>query len=90
MKKYALPLRARLALVEIGADEMGGAVKLPSRLKILKLYVGGPLGSPSTGRPWPGSLQTILGAAGGRTTTGSRLGTLELPQTVRLSEMRAL
>src|SRR5215210_5792855 len=39
-------------------------VNVPSRAKILKLYEEGPFKSPSTGRPWPGSLQTILGAPG--------------------------
>jgi len=43
-------------------------MKLPSKvLKSLKLYDGGAFGSPGTGRPWPGSLHTVLvGAAGSR------------------------
>src|SRR3954447_578837 len=39
-------------------------VKVPSRLKILKSYDEGAFGSFGTGRPWPGSLHTILGAVG--------------------------
>ena len=34
-------------------------MKLPSRVKSLKLYDGGAFGSPGTGRPWPGSLHTV-------------------------------